>query len=229
MSLVSGYKFTGFKWTQLPIPPEVIQRVNHLGKDQSKELVFFDRSGQPIADDNDAVSTAGVDGGDEGTKDDGLDIAKELQEISEQDERDTAIREAGGDLVELQRIEDDPQQFGGTDADSVAEEEPTTPVTTDLPVESTGVRRSTRNRTQPKQYIPSMKGKKYEVLFNRMQSDSPMVAATIMTQLSMKAGLKTWGDPAKEAVKEEMKQLHMRDTFRPRHWKSLTPEEKERL
>jgi hypothetical protein len=45
----------------------------------------------------------------------------------------------------------------------------------------------------------------------------------------MKAGLKAWGDPAKAAVKEEMKQLHMRDTFQPRHWKSLTPEEKERL
>jgi hypothetical protein len=32
----------------------------------------------------------------------------------------------------------------------------------------------------------------------------------------MKAGLKAWGDPAKAAVKEEMKQ-HMRDTFQPRH------------
>jgi hypothetical protein len=74
-----------------------------------------------------------------------------------------------------------------------------------------------------------MKGKKYEVLFNKMQSESPVVVATIMTQLSMKAGLKAWGDPAKAAVKEEMKQLHMRDTFQPRHWKSLTPEEKERL
>jgi hypothetical protein len=50
-----------------------------------------------------------------------------------------------------------------------------------------------------------------------------------MTQLSMKAGSKAWGDPAKSAIREEMKQLHMRDTFKPRHWKSLTPEEKERL
>jgi hypothetical protein len=72
-----------------------------------------------------------------------------------------------------------------------------------------------------------MKGKKYDVLFNKMQSESPKVVATIMTQMSMKAGLKAWGDLAKAAVKEEMSQLHMRDTFRPRHWKSLTPEEKE--
>jgi hypothetical protein len=45
MSLESGYKFTGFKWTQLPIPPEVIKRVNYLARDQPKELVFFDHSG----------------------------------------------------------------------------------------------------------------------------------------------------------------------------------------
>ena len=103
------------------------------------------------------------------------------------------------------------------------------PVAAELPAESTGLRRSTQNRVRPTEYIPIMKGKKYEVLFNKMQSESPMVVATIMTQLSMKAGLKAWGDPAKAAVKEEMKQLHMRDTFQPRHWKSLTPEEKEWL
>jgi hypothetical protein len=55
----------------------------------------------------------------------------------------------------------------------------------------------------------------------------PMVVATITTQLSMNAGLKAWSNPATIAVKEEMKQLHTRDTFRHRHWKSLTPEEKE--
>jgi hypothetical protein len=41
MSLESGSKFTGFKWTELPIPPEVIKWVNYLGKHQPKELVFL--------------------------------------------------------------------------------------------------------------------------------------------------------------------------------------------
>jgi hypothetical protein len=35
-----------------------------------------------IANDDDAVLTTGVDGGDEDTEDDGLDIAEELQEIA---------------------------------------------------------------------------------------------------------------------------------------------------
>jgi hypothetical protein len=61
-----------------------------------------------------------------------------------------------------------------------------------------------------------------------MQAELPKVAATILTQLSMKAGLKAWGDPAKEAVKDEMKQLHFRDTFQPRHWKDLSKEDSEK-
>ena len=49
----------------------------------------------------------------------------------------------------------------------------------------------------------------------------PEVLATIMTQLSLKAGLKAWGDKALEAVHSEMKQLHFRDTFKTKHWKDL--------
>jgi hypothetical protein len=50
------------------------------------------------------------------------------------------------------------------------------------------------------------------------QSEPDLVAA-IMTQLSLKAGLKAWGTEAKEAVHSEMKQLHFRDTFKPMRWK----------
>lgn len=44
-----------------------------------------------------------------------------------------------------------------------------------------------------------------------------------MTQLSMKVGLKEWGDPARKAIHSEMKQLHFRDTFTPLRYKDLTP------
>ena len=50
----------------------------------------------------------------------------------------------------------------------------------------------------------------------------PDVVAAVMTQLPMKAGLKAWGDKALSAVKSEMKQLHFRNAFRPKHWKDLT-------
>jgi hypothetical protein len=42
-----------------------------------------------------------------------------------------------------------------------------------------------------------------------------------MTQLSLKADLKAWGNKASEAVHSEMKQLHCCDTFEPKHWKDL--------
>jgi len=54
----------------------------------------------------------------------------------------------------------------------------------------------------------------------------PDVVAVVMTQLSLKAGLKTWGDRGHEAAHKEMKQLHMRDTFLPKHWKELNPTQK---
>jgi hypothetical protein len=50
----------------------------------------------------------------------------------------------------------------------------------------------------------------------------PEVVASIMTQLSLKAGLKEWGHEALSAVKSEMQQLHFRDTFKPMHWKELS-------
>jgi hypothetical protein len=50
----------------------------------------------------------------------------------------------------------------------------------------------------------------------------PDVVAAVMTQLSLKSGLKEWGDKAYIAAESEMKQLHFRNTFKPMHWKELT-------
>jgi hypothetical protein len=49
----------------------------------------------------------------------------------------------------------------------------------------------------------------------------PEVVAAIMMQLSLKAGLKEWGDRARMAAHSEMKQLHFRNTFKPKHWQEL--------
>jgi hypothetical protein len=46
--------------------------------------------------------------------------------------------------------------------------------------------------------------------------------AAIMTQLSLKSGLKEWGDKAYTAAESEMKQLHFHNTFKPMHWSELT-------
>jgi hypothetical protein len=54
----------------------------------------------------------------------------------------------------------------------------------------------------------------------------PDVVAIIMTQLSLKAGLKAWGDKAHMAAHSEIKQLHMRNTFKPKHWRELTADQR---
>jgi hypothetical protein len=49
----------------------------------------------------------------------------------------------------------------------------------------------------------------------------PGVVAAIMTQLSLKAGLKEWGEEYFTAAQSEMKQLHFMSTFKPKHWREL--------
>jgi hypothetical protein len=45
----------------------------------------------------------------------------------------------------------------------------------------------------------------------------PSIVAAIMTQLSLKAGLKELGDEAFTATQSEMKQLQFRNTCKPKH------------
>ena len=50
-----------------------------------------------------------------------------------------------------------------------------------------------------------------------------------MNQLSMKAGLKRWGNKGKQAVSKELLQLHMQDTFRPINSKTLSKSEYDKV
>jgi hypothetical protein len=54
------------------------------------------------------------------------------------------------------------------------------------------------------------------------QSEPDAVGA-IMTQLLLKARLKQWGDKALKAAHSEMKQLHLRNTFKLQHAHDPTP------
>ena len=50
-----------------------------------------------------------------------------------------------------------------------------------------------------------------------------------MAQLSMKAAIKKWGEQAKFAISKEMKQMHWRNSYKPRHWHSLSKKQKEQV
>jgi hypothetical protein len=51
---------------------------------------------------------------------------------------------------------------------------------------------------------------------------NPNVMVHVMTQLSLRSGFKQWGDKAYVVVTSEMKQLHFRNTFKPKHWNELS-------
>jgi hypothetical protein len=49
----------------------------------------------------------------------------------------------------------------------------------------------------------------------------PDVVAAIMTQLSLKVGLKEWGEEDFTAAHSEMKQLNFRNMCKPKHWPEM--------
>ncbi len=111
--------------------------------------------------------------------------------------------------------------------------------------------RNARVKKPPEKYVLSMKGNKYAVAMTQILASfkdskhamamaqmsvklmSPGVhrwadiVGMMMAQLSMKAAIKKWGGQAKFAISKEMKQLHWRNSFKPKHWNALTKEQKE--
>ena len=187
----------------------------------------------PAADDN--VELPGVDDDDVG----GHEEDAEHEEVAPQD--DIEIDDLDIPAPDPDPIETEPPIEVETvdEAEVPAAPEAAAPVVEPVPVPE--LRRSTRVRSQTKpEYTPSMKGSKYEYAVTQLESQGvlnpdahmfvqeefyqhePDVVAAIMTQLSLKAGLKQWGDKAETAVKSEMKQLHMRNTFKPKHRHELT-------
>jgi hypothetical protein len=51
----------------------------------------------------------------------------------------------------------------------------------------------------------------------------------ILTQLTLKAAVKMWGNDATIAAEAEMKQLHWRNSFRPVRWNELSEKQKKTI
>ena len=89
-----------------------------------------------------------------------------------------------------------------------------------------------------------MSGKKYETITTQVEFEEtlhpdahmflcqelieevPDAAADIITQLSLKAGMKCWKEKGQAAAKSDMKQLDFRYTFKPKHYRDLNEDEK---
>jgi hypothetical protein len=249
MALDTGKKITRRNWDVIPITELVIARVNALGKDQPEVITFTDRHGATIGNDStddfestnhvefpgvDRVEFPGVDRVDPVISDDieipGVDIEQGPEDpVSQED-----IEEIEIDDVEIHEPDPHPiqEEIPPIQVETVQEE-------TTVPIPN--LRRSSRVKIQTDSgYIPSMTGSKYGYAVTQLEKygvlhpdahmftqgdfyqSEPDVVAMVMTQLSLKAGLKAWGAKARTAAHNEMKQLHLRDTFKPWHWKHLT-------
>jgi hypothetical protein len=141
------------------------------------------------------------------------------------------------DDLDIHHSNPDPIEVAPTQEEPITE----TPVPVAPPAQARELRRSTRVRSQTNQgYTPSMSGSKYPYAVTQLEiqgvlnPDSHMFVqedfyqadldfvADIMTQLSLKAGLKEWGEEAFMAAQSDMKQLHFRNTFKPKHWRELS-------
>ena len=99
--------------------------------------------------------------------------------------------------------------------------------------------RSSRVRNQTERYNPSMSGPKYSYSVTELESQGvlnpyanmfvqeefyqadPNVVASVMTQLSLKSGLRAWEDKVYTSVQSKMKELNFRNTFNPKHRREL--------
>ena len=63
------------------------------------------------------------------------------------------------------------------------------------------------------------------LLFNLSVEEQPSAVSEIMTQLSLKVVLKTWGKKGRKSMKSEMRQLYLRETFEPRQRHELLVKE----
>jgi hypothetical protein len=249
MSLNSMKKIVRRSWDAIPMPDTVIARVNELGRDEPEQFVFTDRSGRQIGDielpgvDGDENETPHELIPQALLNDEVENIDLEITPNNETEEE--AIPPEPHPIepqIQVETVNDDDEVYEeparAPDVPApAAVPEPAAP-----PEEIPGVRRSTRVKFPAKQgYVPSISGSsKYAYAVTQLESqgalhpdshmffqqemyqEEPDVVAMIMTQLSLKAGLKQWGPKAEAAVRSEMKQLHFRDTFKPFHWKDLT-------
>jgi hypothetical protein len=63
-------------------------------------------------------------------------------------------------------------------------------------------------------------------LMNKGLHHNADIVGMAMAQLSFKAAIKKWGDDAKYAVTVEMKQLHWRNSYKPKHLCELSKGQK---
>jgi hypothetical protein len=243
-NLQGGFKCMAFNtrkkivrqnWDAIPIPDLVISRVNALGSGQPHHMTFTDQHGRPIGD----TEIPGVDSSEE----EDVHLAG-VEPVIEDDIEIPGVDVEGPEASAPQSVEindpDIPEDNPAPIQVAPTQEKPapqaSAPVTE--PSQAPCLRRSTSVRLQYKHaYTPRMTGFKYLYAVIQMEIQGvlnpdahmfvqedfylaePDVVAAIMTQVSLKTGLKQWVGKAFTASHSDMKELHLRKTFKPKQWR----------
>jgi hypothetical protein len=211
MALNSGMKIVRFSWDVIPMPDVVISRVNALGSEKPHQMTFTERHSGLIrdieipvvdADEDDVDHFPGVEP-----------VIVDYMEIPGVDVAGPeALDEVPAPQIEIDDLDithDNPDPIELVPAPEVpAVQTPATPAPV-APPAAPELCRSTRVRTQAKQgYTLSMTESKYSYAVTQLENQGvlnpcthmfvqedfyqaePDVMAAIMTQLSLKAGLK---------------------------------------
>ena len=264
LNLRSGRLITRRNWTSLPMPDEVIKRVDQLGRNEGQPelLTFFDRRGLVIGD----LTLPDANKPDpEDFYDQDEDFPDEAPHIGDGLDPPTTNEDFGLADTELPGAPEPPDtsatQEDYSPVDPVVFQAQADQQAMEM-VDSSGPLpdvvdpqiRPQRVRTKPERLIPTFSGKSYqssslvnpgvqgvlsvprdppkshmesEVIYpdSHMETHFALLTFYVMTQLSMKSGLKRWKRKGEDAISLELRQLHFRDTFQPLDHKKLTNKE----
>ena len=232
-------------WTHLPSPSEVTERIKKIGsaQGQPKLPTFQDRHGHKKSDPNPYFQQ--LDHDIEGVVDD-----EHIEDNNAEDHKDRNANLADQGEEEqnaaINEVDDPPENENEvpTLADETEVERlPDTLAVQAVPEEPK--RRSGRITAPVTRFEPSFTGNKYAettattIHKSTIHPDTHMglnegqawdhVVHYTMTQLSMKGGLKRWGNKGKQAVSKELLQLRIRYTFRPINSKTLSKTEYDKV
>ena len=207
MALNTGRKITRRIWDVIPIPDIVIDRVNTLGISQTEILTYIDRHSRLIGD----IEITGVDPNDKNDTDTasvfddnieltGVDAGK-IKAPQQVEIYDLDIP-GNPDPIQVETVEEEAVEYQASSVQA--------PEAVQAKPIPDGPRRSARINTSPKTYTPSMSGSKYSFAVKQLEwqgvlhpdahmlvqeefyQAEPDVVAAVMTQLSMKSGLRSW-------------------------------------
>jgi hypothetical protein len=237
MDLNSRKKIVRRNWDVIPMPDVVITRVNALDSDQPHQIMFTDRHSFLIGDIEIPVVDADEDDDDHFPGVEPV-ITDDIEIPGVDVEGPEALDEVPPPQVEIDDLDiphNDPAPIELVPAKAVPTSAPVAPPS------APELRRSMRVRTQATQgYTPIMKRSKYSYAVTQLESQvvlitdahmfvqedfyqsKPDIVVAIMTQLSLKASLKEWGDQAFTAAQSEMKQLNFQKTFKPKYLRELS-------